>query len=106
MCIVELIQRKYFTEEISLLRKGKTLLGSSKLSRLNPFLDDLGFLRIDGRLTNSDMLYDICHICLTGMKVRDAGYWILNLVASVSSMIFKCLHAVSYMIYIEGLQVS
>lgn len=54
-------QVKYFSSEISALKKGSSVSTSSKLRFLNPFLDTTGLLRVGGRLSNSELTYDQRH---------------------------------------------
>ncbi|XP_050315538.1 uncharacterized protein LOC126750080 [Anthonomus grandis grandis] len=56
MCLVKQVQEEVFSEVISNLRKGNPI--SKGLRQLNPFLDEHGFLRVGGRLTNSTLSYD------------------------------------------------
>ena len=50
--LYRIIQESLFSEDIAVLRQGKTISRSSKLFRLTPFLDDPGLLRVGGRLQN------------------------------------------------------
>lgn len=43
-----------FSSEVNLLSEGHTLSSKSKLFNLNPFVDNLGLLRVGGRLSNAD----------------------------------------------------
>lgn len=61
------VQRKHFIDEIEVLQKQqkgymvKHLKTSSKLRKLDPFLDDEGLLRVGGRLQRSDILKVRCN---------------------------------------------
>ncbi|XP_042860480.1 uncharacterized protein LOC122246179 [Penaeus japonicus] len=55
------IQHEAFANKIRLLSSNKTLPLSSKLRKLDPFIDDKGLLRIKGRLEFSELDYDIKH---------------------------------------------
>ncbi|XP_042892723.1 uncharacterized protein LOC122266866 [Penaeus japonicus] len=55
------IQQEAFANEIRLLSSNKTLPLSSKLRKLDPFIDDKGLLRIKGRLEFSELDYDTKH---------------------------------------------
>jgi hypothetical protein len=59
--IVKLLQSKYFSEEIEILRGGKTLKKSGKLYRLEPLLDNRGILRIGGRLEHAPVSEEARH---------------------------------------------
>ncbi|XP_050303758.1 uncharacterized protein LOC126741403 [Anthonomus grandis grandis] len=54
--LIKFIQNLYFAEEITLLRHNKRI--SKSLQKLRPFLDKEGYLRVGGRLHNSDLSYD------------------------------------------------
>lgn len=48
-------QGAYFSSEIKVLSSGESLPSSHPLSRLTPFLDDQGILRLGGRLKNAEL---------------------------------------------------
>lgn len=52
---IKLSQRNWFQEEINDLTKNKKVNRRSKLTSLNPFIDDDGFLRVGGRLQDSNL---------------------------------------------------
>ena len=54
-CIVKEVQQATFEEELQLIRTGKPLPKSNKLSALCPYLDATGTLRVGGRLKNVDI---------------------------------------------------
>lgn len=60
-CIIKLIQKEYFTQEICSLERNKVLKLNSKLLSLNPFLDSEGILRVGGRLSQSKYPYEKIH---------------------------------------------
>ena len=62
-CIVEMVQLKYFNEELKQLKmKNKENVKiSSKISSLNPYLDENGIIRVGGRLEKSDINKDSKH---------------------------------------------
>lgn len=66
--LIRLIQRAYFGEEIKLLCKGSTYIPS--LRKLAPFIDDHGFLRVGGRLSNAELPYNRKHPLLLPKKSR------------------------------------
>lgn len=43
---------------IAAMKKGKTLKGNSPLIHLNPFLDEAGIMRVNGRIGQSQLPYD------------------------------------------------
>lgn len=53
--LIKIVQLKYFKDEIYNLRKNKCVSNISKLKCLNPFLDELGIIRVGGRLSNSGL---------------------------------------------------
>ncbi|KAJ8984400.1 hypothetical protein NQ317_003983 [Molorchus minor] len=59
-------QHSSFSEEISRLRSGKVV--PRWLRKLNPFLDDMGVLRVGGRLIKSDLSYERKHPALLQSK--------------------------------------
>ncbi|CAC5392397.1 unnamed protein product [Mytilus coruscus] len=64
MAIIKYEQNVHFEEEIHVLQnidRGKVLKKSSKLFKLNPFIDDNGLLRVRGRLERADLPYDAKH---------------------------------------------
>ncbi|XP_055385902.1 uncharacterized protein LOC129614944 [Condylostylus longicornis] len=52
------IQHKHFLQEVTQLRKKKLIHANSRLTRLNPFLDQNGILRMGSRLRHADLNYD------------------------------------------------
>ncbi|XP_018401691.1 PREDICTED: uncharacterized protein LOC108778879 [Cyphomyrmex costatus] len=50
------VQRTSFSEEYKALSKGKPISTSNKLLSLSPFIDEIGLIRVGGRLKNSDLL--------------------------------------------------
>lgn len=59
--LVRLVQQDYFSQEISLLKRGKHLPKSSKILSLDPFIDEECLLRVGERLKNSQESYDKIH---------------------------------------------
>jgi hypothetical protein len=59
LLLLKLHQQEFFQKQIISLTKNKNISPSSKLSRLSPFIDDKGLLRVAGRLANCSYLtYD------------------------------------------------
>ncbi|XP_046492942.1 uncharacterized protein [Neodiprion pinetum] len=54
-------QQAYFAEEIRQIETSSSLTRSHPLSRLTPFIDSNGFLRVGGRLNHSLLSYDEKH---------------------------------------------
>lgn len=57
-CLIRLIQRNSFAQEIKLLKSKQNLKNSSNILSLNPFLDKDDILRIGGRIGNSTYDFD------------------------------------------------
>ena len=53
--VISQVQLYYFKEEISLLKSKEALPKGSKIRSLAPFLDNDGFIRVGGRLTNAEL---------------------------------------------------
>lgn len=117
--IIKLVQRAYFKPEIDFLSMGKTFIPS--LKRLSPFLDQDGFLRVGGRLTQSELPYNTKHPLLlpkgsrfvqllieyTHKKHMHVGpralqnilsqsYWILAARSRIRSVLCKCITCFKY----------
>ncbi|CAK9826422.1 hypothetical protein ANTRET_LOCUS4277 [Anthophora retusa] len=59
--IIKIVQQSSFTIEIDSLSKGKPISKGSRLVSLNPFLDELGIIRVGGRLTNAPVPFNAKH---------------------------------------------
>ena len=114
--IVKVLQHSVFSEEIQLLNNSKLIPVSSKLHKLDIFLDDFGVLRVGGRLQRSTMCYEMKHPIILPRKshitvliiryfherikhqgrgftineIRANGYWIIGCSRAVSSYIYSC----------------
>ena len=114
--IVKVLQHSVFSEEIQLLNNSKLIPVSSKLHKLDIFLDDFGVLRVGGRLERSTMCYEMKHPIILPRKshitvliiryfherikhqgrgftineIRANGYWIIGCSRAVSSYIYSC----------------
>ena len=64
--IYRIIQEDLFGEDIAVLRKGKSLPISSRLFQISPFLDELGILRVGGRLQASQLEFEERHPIILG----------------------------------------
>lgn len=112
--ICKLVQREYFSEEISCLKSNKPC--SVRLRRLAPYLDKDGLIRVGGRLNKADISEDHKHPVLlpkghrlvdilidhhhvlylhSGPTLTQAmlanKYWILSARSLIRSRIFKCI---------------
>ncbi|KAK7925240.1 hypothetical protein WMY93_007550 [Mugilogobius chulae] len=118
LTIMTIVQRSVFSKEIKELQSRKELTKdkTSRLYRLNPFLDDKGILRVGGRLEHAMLhphvkhpviLPKTCHIAkllidhyhqqakhqgrgMTINELRSNGIWILGCSQAVSSFIYNC----------------
>ncbi|KAI3376816.1 hypothetical protein L3Q82_000074 [Scortum barcoo] len=119
LTIIGIVHRATFSEEIQNLQCKKEIIGkdkTSKLHRLNPFLDERGILRVGGRLQHSALhphvkhpavLPKASHISallvkhyhqqvhhqgrgITMNALRLNGIWIIGCTHAVSSHIYKC----------------
>lgn len=115
--ILKSVQAEYFSEEIRMLKSSKPLKKSSSLTKLVPFLDTEGLLRIGGRLQECTMLsYDEKHPIIlpksahvttllishhhslsahqgrepTLAHIRSHGLWIVNAKSEVFKAIQNC----------------
>ncbi|XP_069109599.1 uncharacterized protein [Argopecten irradians] len=114
--ILQLVQRDTFPTEIECLSSGNPCPRDSRISALNPFLDQHGLLRVGGRLKHAKIdtneKYPIIipsahHIStlivrqyheqmkhqgrhLTEGSIRSAGFWIVGGKRLISSIIHKC----------------
>ena len=59
--IIKQLQMQAFSTEICQLLKNCTITRDSKLSSLDPFLDEHGLLRIGGRIQKSSFFYGVKH---------------------------------------------
>lgn len=112
VCVVKYIQREAFGRELQALRSGGAL--PSRLRRLTPYLDELGIIRVRGRLGQSVAVPCRCPVVLpkdhrltellihhTHLWLGHAGllqvqyqlsrdYWILAARQKIRSVLFKC----------------
>ncbi|XP_036142155.1 uncharacterized protein LOC118645385 [Monomorium pharaonis] len=56
-CVILAVQANAFANELYNLRHGRPLHSKSRILALNPFIDNVGILRVGGRLQNADMRY-------------------------------------------------
>lgn len=61
LMVIKQVQADEFSEEIGLLKHGKSVSKSSKLNNLDPMLDENGVLRLSGRLRHACMDFDTRH---------------------------------------------
>ena len=58
---ISVVQKQYFTDEVSALKKQSHLSSSSTLLSLHPILDSDNLLRVGGRQQNSKLLFSVLH---------------------------------------------
>lgn len=61
MAIVKYLQGKSFAHVMQTLKSNKTLPKNDPMQKLNPFICENGFLRVGGRLGNSDLKFEFRH---------------------------------------------
>lgn len=66
--LIKLAQQEYYYREITLLKNNKELYSKSNLISLAPFIDDIGILRVGGRLKNSQLDFNFKHPALLPAK--------------------------------------
>ena len=114
--ILSEIQHKHYSSEIGLLQKRKPIRRSSSISKLDPFIDDQGLIRVGGRIRKSGLDTHIKHPVILPKKVmfvqrivewyhrqvqhlgrtttlnelRSQGYWIMSAGAQVRNVISRC----------------
>lgn len=106
-------QKRFFHSEISLIQEGKLL--PKNFRKLSPFFDDLGILRVGGRLANAPLPFDTrfpallpsnsrlttlliedCHITQLHAGIQTVQFlliqrfWILNAKKIIRKVISKC----------------
>ena len=113
---IRLQQQYSFAKELGNLSQKKAVSQDSTLSKLDPFVDKDGMLRVGGRLTHSSQHFKIIHPLIlpksshvthlivkhfhevmkhqgrgiTVNALRQNGFWIIGCSRVVSSLIFKC----------------
>lgn len=114
--IIKEVQTEAFLDEMECIKLNKRLSKESKITNLDPFIDDHGLLRVGGRLRNARLPADERHPVIipgkhhislllvrhfhkqtkhqgrhfTSGAVRSAGYWIKGEKRLVSSVLQKC----------------
>ncbi|KAK3103260.1 hypothetical protein FSP39_017922 [Pinctada imbricata] len=116
--IIRTVQSEVFRREKDILKDSKSISKDSRLSKLDPTLDDNDILRVGGRLRHSEFdlaerspilmpgehrvsLLIVLHFHeqthhqgrhITEGAIRNAGWWITGAKRLVSSVIFKCVN--------------
>ncbi|VEN50157.1 unnamed protein product, partial [Callosobruchus maculatus] len=112
--LVKAVQNEHFSSDIEALQKGYNC--SQSLRKLSPFLDELGFLRVGGRLAQSNLPYQKRHPLLlpkrcnftrilidhfhksylhagprTLQSIISQKYWIISARSVIRSQFSKCI---------------
>ncbi|XP_050419539.1 uncharacterized protein LOC126832715 [Patella vulgata] len=114
--VIREVQREVYEDDFQFLSSGKQLPKSSSLTKLSPYIDKDGLMRIGGRLDYSNIPEAEKHPILVPGKhhiatllirnfhervhhqgrhitegvIRSAGYWITGAKSLISSIISKC----------------
>ena len=114
--VLHMVQGSHFSKDIAALSSSRKLPRSSRLSKLDVFIDESGLIRIGGRIRHSSLSDDIKHPVvspsdhevssqiiqyfhqrshhqgrgITCSEVRNQGFWILSLQNMVNKMIRAC----------------
>lgn len=115
LIIIKDLQRQAYPEEVKLLKKAAQLSPRSKLFHLDPFLDEVGLMKVGGRLKNTSMSTSlkhptiiqrdhpitraiiadahekICHSEKGRQLTRSDGFWIPGVHRAVASHLHRCI---------------
>ena len=117
IAIIHAVQEEVFPQEIHCIKTGKKLRKESTLSKLSPFIDSEGLLRVGGRLDRASLNVDERHpIIIPGSHhiatllakhlhnevkhqgrhfthgiIRSNGYWIIGGKRLISKIIYQCM---------------
>ncbi|XP_072398107.1 uncharacterized protein [Diabrotica undecimpunctata] len=93
--LIKIDQDIYFKADITNLRTNKPLKSNSCLLSLNPFIDEFGFLRVGGRLSNSKFAFEKKHPLILHSKSH-----LMFLIASQTHL--DLLHAIFFGLLVVG----
>lgn len=117
---IKIVQRDHFQSELKLLKGRKEVSAQSLLSKLNPFLDENGLIRMNGRVNNNDIEKQKTAIILpaeshfTKLLIRSVHsnalhggvqltlralrecFWIIHARNAVKSIIHKCIICIRF----------
>ena len=114
--VIKSVQQRHFKEEIIALHNGNSMKSSSKIVKLDPFLDQDGILKVGRRIgkcnisdevqlptlllkscKTADLIMQWCHNKvahagrgITINQIRSSGFWIVSCNSLVQQMIGKC----------------
>lgn len=63
-CWIQVVQATVYRSELVILQRGESLQKKNALTRLHPFLDERGFMRVGGRIKHSLLTYDEKHLII------------------------------------------
>ena len=85
--VIKSVQQRHFKEEIVALHNRNSLKSSSKISKLDPFLDQDGILKVGGRIGKCDIPDEIQHpYCWSPEKLLN---WSFDSVMSRSQILVE-----------------
>ncbi len=114
--LLRMIQSKHFSNEVAALKNNKSVVRSSRVSKLGPFLDGRGVMRAGGRLQKASMpqtakhpvilpkkeivvtrFIEWCHAEVQHLgrtttlgEIRSRGYWMISANEQVRGVIYNC----------------
>lgn len=119
--IIRRVQQDHFDEDLRAIKTNKVVNKNSKIANLNPFVDELGLLRVGGRLKHSNLTENSKHPLiiprdsrLTQLLIDEAHkitlhggarltlstlrqrYWIIGGTATVKKLLRKCVTCCRY----------
>ena len=78
LAIFRCLQRICFSDSLALLKLGKQLPKTNSLTKLRPFLDSTGLMRVGGRLANSLIPYNAKHPILLPSSTHVTRIYVEN----------------------------
>ena len=70
--VIKSVHQTHLKEEILALHNGNSLKSSSKIIKLDPFLDQDGILKVGGRIGKCDLSYEVQHLILLPKSCKTA----------------------------------
>ena len=114
--LIKMVQAKHFLGDINTLKHSGAVSKSSRVRKLDPFLDDKGVMRVGGRLKRSNMSNEMKHPVIlpkgeiivrrivewhhrriqhlgrtaTLCELRSQGYWLISGNSQVRQVVYSC----------------
>ena len=114
--LLKMIQAKHFGSEVSALSEKRSVVQTSGVCSLDPFLDTNGIMRVGGRLRNTDLEESVKHPIILPKKevvvrrliewcheevqhlgrtttlgeVRSQGYWLVSAHEQIRQVVYNC----------------